>query len=176
MKASPTKEANFEVELELRARALDAKSAIDDRRVVISILADFYEQHGQPSRAALWRAQLESVQCRDRRYVPHDVPDLQTRPRRPQAFDCRRNQMIWLLRQLDLSVRKTAAAFDLSATRIEQIVALEDRRINMHARNERRTPTLKATERLAIAGALRGDGQLGEEPPEDWPAEHKRRK
>lgn len=185
--AAPTKEAAFELELELRAKALDAsKRAIEDRRAAIAVLADFYEQHGQPSRATLWRAQLASAKDPEPRYVPHDVPDLQTRERRFQDPDPRRNQMIWLLRKLDLSVRTVAAAFDLSATRIAQIVGHEDRRIRMHAKKEQLRPTLKATERLVVAGALPGDRparsdretwfDLCEEPPEDWPAEHKRPK
>lgn len=175
-----------EHELLLRATALDtSKKGRADRRAAIAILADFYEQHGQPSRAALWR-ELLSPQARDRRrHVLNELPDLLTRPQRPQGTDCRRNQMIWLLRTQDLSVRKTAAAFELSGTRVEQIVAHEDRLINMHARNEQLRPTLKATERLVAIGALPGDRptrghhehwfDLVDEPPEDWPAEHKRR-
>ena len=178
----------MELELELRARALDAsKGAIKERLATIAILADYYEHHGQPSRATLWRVQLDPDKDPEPRYVPHDVPDLLTRQRRFQDPDPRRNQMIWLLRKLDLSVRVVAAAFDLSATRIAQIVALEDRRISMHAKKEQLRPTLKATERprgcwgAAWRSAVDlGSGRLGsisrEESPEDWPAEHKRRK
>ena len=174
-----------EHELLLRTAALDtSKGGRSDRKAAIAILADFYEQNGQPSRAALWR-ELISPQSRDRRrHVLNELPDLLTRPQRPQATDCRRNQLIWLLRTQGLSARKTAAAFGLSGTRVEQIVAIEDRRINVHAKNEQLRPTLKATERLVAIGALPGDRpaldhqvlwfDLVDEPPEDWPAEHKR--
>lgn len=171
----------------LRAAALDtSKGGRADRKATIAILADFYEQNGQLSRAALWR-ELLSPQLRDRRrHVLIETPDLLTRPHQPQAPDCRRNQMIWLLRTQGLSARKTAAAFGLSATRVEQIVVIEDRRINEYARNEQLRPTLKATERLVASGALPGDHptrhgrqepwfDLVDEPPQDWPAEHKRR-
>jgi hypothetical protein len=170
----------------LRAAALDtSKGGRADRKAAIAILADFYEQHGQPSRAALWR-DLLSPQSRDPRRYVLETPDLLTRPHQPQAPDCRRNQMIWLLRTQGLSARKTAAAFGLSATRVEQIVMIEDRRINVHARDEQLRPMLKATERLMAIGALPGDCptwhgrqepwfDLVDEPPQDWPAEHKRR-
>lgn len=186
-----------EVEKALRASALDAKPRTTleleecngDRRAAISILADFYEQHGQPSRAALWREQLSAMNQRplDRRHrALEEIPDLLTRPHRPQAFDCRRNQMVWLLRKQGVSVRKVGAAFGLSATRVEQLVAVEDQHIRMHAKNEQLWPTLKATERLVAAGALSGDRptrrghqeswfDFCDMPPDDWPAEHKRR-
>jgi len=174
------READLELELTLRAQALDATKR-SDRKAAIAILADFYEEHGQLSRAVLWRAQLDPNGAR------REVPDLLTRLHRPPAVDCRRNQMIWLLRKQGASVRKVATAFDLSATRVEQIVALEDRRIGMHVRNEQLRPTLKATERLVAIGALSGDRPTRhgkqelwfdldvDEPPQDWPAEHKRR-
>jgi hypothetical protein len=172
-----SREADFEIEQVLRAQALDVKSPIADRRLTISILADFYEERGQLSRAALWREQIDS----DQRRGTQEAPDLQTRSNRPQAFDRRRNQMMWLLRQQGLSVRKVGAAFGLSATRVEQIVALEDQRIRMHAAREHKMPTMRATERLNAAGALRGEApwsglDLGADLPEDWPAEHKRRR
>lgn len=170
----------LEVERSLRASALEAKSTPVERRASISIIADFYEQHGQLSRAALWREQLL-----DRHPMLSGIPDLLTRPHRSKAFDCRRSQMVWLLRKQGVSVRKVASAFGISATRVEQIVSLEDERIRMHAKNEQLWPTLKATERLIAAGALAGDRptrsgyqeswfDLCDEPPEDWPAEHKR--
>lgn len=173
-----SRESDIELEQLLRTQALDSAKRTE-RKAAIAILADFYEQHGQPSRAALWREQLSGN--------PTRVPDLLTRPHRPQGTDCRRSQMIWLLRKQGTSVRKVARAFDLSGTRVEQIVALEDRRIRMHARNEQLHPTLKATERLVAAGALSGDRPTRrghqeswfdlceDELPEDWPAEHKRR-
>jgi hypothetical protein len=182
--------ATFGRELLLREQAL-APCALDassqtDHCLAISVLADFYEEHGQPSRATLWREQLDP----HRHYgpcLPPAVPDLLTRPHRPQGFDCRRNQMMWLLRQQGVNGRKVGIAFGLSATRVEQIIALEDRRIRMHARNEQKAPTLKATTRLIAAGAFgqrpgvwdsvqpQGGFHFGDEPPEDWPAEHKRK-
>ena len=177
-----TVKESLELELTLRTQALDTtKGAGAARKAAIAILADFYEEHGQLSRAVLWRAQLDPHGAR------REVPDLLTRPHRPQAADCRRNQMIWLLRKQGASVRKVATAFALSATRVEQIVALEDRRIGMHAMHEQLRPTLKATERLVAIGALSGDRPTRhghqerwfdldvDEPPQDWPAEHKRR-
>jgi len=170
-----------EPERTLRMQALDrTKGKRVEREEAIAILADFYEERGQSSRAALWREQLLPSSER-RRHVLDEVPDLLTRPHLPQAADCRRNQMIWLLRTQGLSSRKTAAAFGLSSTRVEQIVAVEDRRIGMHARNEQLRPTLKATERLVAADALPGDRptrygyqepwfELGAELPQDWPA------
>lgn len=174
---------HFEPELELRTHALDTKSSRGDRRGAIAVLADFYEERGQLTRAALWRELLSS---KGSSATVNDVPDLLTRPHRSPAPDCRRNQMIWLLRKQGASVRKVGSAFGLSATRVEQIVAVEDRRINVHARNEQLRPTLAATKRLVAVGALPADQptrhgrqepwfDLCEEPPGDWPAEHKRR-
>jgi hypothetical protein len=188
-----------EPEWTLRTLALDTKSKRTEREEAIAILADYYEQHGQPSRAALWRELLSPSARTKRRYVLMEVPDLLTRPpapiagsirhtpQRSQTPDCRRNQMIWLLRTQGLSVRKTAKAIGISPTRVEQIVALENRRLGAHAKAEQLRPTLKATERLVAVGALSGDRPTRyghrerwfdldvEEPPQDWPAEHKRR-
>lgn len=176
-----------EVEQSLRERALTKNSA--DQCAAILILADFYEYHGQPSRAALWREQLLEMPKRpiERRHaLLEEIPDLRTRAHRQRAFDSRRNQMMWLLRKQGVSVRKVGEAFGLSPTRIEQLVAAEDRLICLHAKGEQLWPTLKATERLIAAGALTGDRptraghqelwfDLRELPPDDWPAEHKRR-
>lgn len=186
-----------EVERSLRAAALDAKPRTTlelekcnaTRHDAISILADYYEQHGQSSRAALWREQLVDLKKRpaDRQHaLLEEIPDLLTRPYGPKTFDHRRSQMVWLLRKQGVSVRKVGTAFGLSPTRVEQIVALEDRHINAHAKDEQLWPTLKATERLLAVGALGGDRptrrgrqepwfDLCELPPDDWPAEHKRR-
>ena len=168
--------ASSAVERALRANAFDVRACTEDRRAAIAILADFYEQHGQPARAALWREQLV--------HMAEEVPDMLTRSPHPQAFDTRRAQMIWLLRTQGVSGRKVAAAFGLSATRVEQIVEIEDSLIRGHARREQLYPTLKATERLVKAGALPGDRpaskrlepwfDLCDMPPDDWPAEHKR--
>lgn len=181
---------HFEPELELRTDALDAKSSRGERRAAIAVLADYYEEHGQLSRAGLWRELLSAKGERPSTVfatVLNEVPDLLTRPHRPQASDCRRNQMIWLLRKQGASVRKVGVAFGLSGTRVEQIVSLEDRRINEHARKEQLKPSLAATERLIAAGALPADQptrpgrqepwfDFCDEPPENWPAEHKRRR
>lgn len=180
--------ARCAVEQALRAAALD-KACTIARLEAISILADYYEEHGQGSRAALWREQLVDVKKRpaDRQHpLLEEVPDLLTRVHRLKEFDCRRSQMVWLLRKQGGTVRKVGAAFKLSPTRVEQIVALEDQRINTHSRDEQLRPTLKATERLLAAGALAGDRPTRrghqepwfgfcELPPDDWPAEHKRR-
>jgi hypothetical protein len=159
---------------------MDPKHSRDERREAIAVLADYYEECGQSSRAVLWRWQL------DAKNSWREIPDLLTRPHRSQAADCRRNQMIWLLRKQGASVRKVGSAFDISATRVEQIVKIEDDRIQVYARNEQLRPTLKATERLIAAGALPGERptragvqerwvELDDVPPDDWPAEHRRR-
>lgn len=181
---SPLPIGRTETEQALRVDALDATTNITARHEAISILADYYEQSGQFSRALLWRELL--VVAANRHALLEEIPDLLTRPNKPKEFDCRRNQMMWLLRKQGESVRKVGAAFALSATRVEQIVALEDRRINMYAKKEQLWPTLKATERLIAAGALDGDRpnrsgrqepwfDLCDLPPDDWPTEHKQR-
>jgi hypothetical protein len=163
-------------EEELRAQALDKKDP--NNRDAIAVLVDFYEQRGQLSRAALWRKAL----------YPHyvrEIPDLLTQQPRLSAVDNRRNQMIWLLRTQGLQARAVGDAFDLSVERVRQIIIREDHGINFHSRNEQLHPTMKATERLIAAGALPGDRptppgcserwfSFVDEPPEDWPAEHKR--
>lgn len=198
--------ASTEVERSLRDRALDPhpRATLDleacnaDRRDAISILADFYEEHGQPSRAALWREQLLEAGQRPigrQHHELEELPDLLTRTLPTfQALDFRRSQMIWLLRKQGVSARKIGAAFrilafnpNFSATRVEQLVRHEDQRIRIHATYEQLWPTLKATQRLIAAGALSGDRptptgrpaawfDFCELPPEDWPAEHKRRR
>lgn len=158
--------SKLETELALRAAAgLDEGAS--------AVLADFYERDGQLSRAALWRDR-----DRARRTLFATPPDFLVEsvkgPRRRlnATVDPRRNVMLWLLygviygrrgkdryyvdlKQARLEADVVAEYFGLSRSTIHQVVTERDRMIWESARRERATPTLRATQRLIAAGALR---------------------
>lgn len=145
---------DYQCEQELRALTY-----VKGAKEAASILADFYEQHGQPSRAMLWR-RVTRVQRRAADLVVQD-PKWQ------------RKVMMWLLGNV---ARQTvvARAFRLSQTWAKTLTRDVERRICEVANAERHHPTMAATLRLQTAGALpksfeRGAFRLGEVPPESWP-------
>jgi hypothetical protein len=148
-----------EAELRKQARASDNARAI---------LADYYEESGQPSRAAMWR---------EPRTVGIGVdPDLNVPDKSSCAEDSRRAAMIWLLQHV-MSERAIAKALDVSGTRVRQILHRLDRDILTIKAAELRHPTMAATQRLGAAGALRSASMdvFGEPPPADWPMNRRRR-
>lgn len=153
----------IEGEAELRKQAVVSDSARE-------ILADYYEESGQLSRAAMWRDPER----------PRGVdPDLNVPDKSSCAEDSRRAAMIWLLQHV-MSERTIAKAFDISGTRVRQILHRLDRDIRAIEKTERLRPTMAATQRLSAAGALlpRGTRMLGfgEELPADWPANRRSRR
>lgn len=153
----------IEGEAELRKQARASGNAR-------AILADYYEESGQPSRAAMWRDP-------DR---PGGVdPDLVVPDKSSCAEDSRRAAMIWLLQHV-MSERAVAKAFNVSGTRVRQILRQIDRDIRVIEGAERRRPTMAATQRLAAAGALLPHDErsvgFGELPPADWPNRGQRKR
>lgn len=135
------------------------------------VLADYYEVHGQPTRAWMWR--------KEKGLVPGEpsgcslgIPDLHTTMASTSKQDPRRNAMIWLLHHV-VSRRSLAKMFGISLTRVVQIIADAEKRARSNMIHEARRPTLAATTRLLSAGALRDLGywyrDTGAPPPEDWP-------
>jgi hypothetical protein len=127
------------------------------------VLADFYEQQGQLSRASLWRYWAT---LRRRRAVADDLlgPD-------PKQ---KRRVMMWLLRHV-VSRGDVARLFKSSPSWARHTIATVEKAVCEAANRERHQPTLAATQRLQAAGALpkpyeQGTFRLGEEPPDYWPA------
>lgn len=137
------------------------------------VLADYYERDGQLSRAALWR---DPARARRTLFaVPPDflIESVKGSRRRLNAtVDPRRNVMLWLLygviygrrgrdryyidaKQARLEADVVAEHFELSRSTIHQVVTERDRMIWESSRAERAAPTLRATQRLIAAGALR---------------------
>ena len=144
-----------------REQALRAQTRAKGARVAARILADYYEQHGQPSRAALWR--------RDERVHAQKCPaDLivQNKQRRRQVA-------MWLAGNI-ASQAAIARAFRTSPSWTRTLIAEIENQICDAANAERHCPTMVATQRLQAAGALprpyeRGAFELGELPPDNWP-------
>lgn len=145
----------------------------------IMVLADFYEEHGQHTRARLWR---QAARVEERRIDLRDPPDLMTKRAMPSApVDPRRNAMMWLLWQLHehapqcltrfTSHRAIGAAIGIGAGMVRHYIARHDNIIRHAAVEERTRPTMRATQRLKEAGALRGEMYLHEIelPPDEFP-------
>jgi len=134
-------------------------------RKAASILADFYEQHGQPSRAALWRSDM-------RVHAQKHPADLVVQD--SGWRDSRRKVAMWLASHMT-SQAVVGRAFRSSASRTQRMIHEVERKICEAANAERHWPTMAATQRLQAIGALppqfdRGTFELGETPPESWPA------
>lgn len=142
------------------AHERDLRAAAGVEPGAISILADFYEQCGQPTRAKLWRDQLLE---REQFSTP---PDLVVRPSTRSPVDPRRNVMIWLLLGLYQSRGSTdpmgslhdsnqlVCHFELTWPTLRNVVKQRDRKIRKAALDECQHPTMRATQRLVAAGAL----------------------
>lgn len=156
-----------EEEEELRALAILSTDAAQ-------VLADYYEQGGQPTRAQMWRRAMgllpgEPSGC------SLGVPDLCVDQPPTTKQDPRRNMMIWVLHHV-ASRRALAKHFGVSLTRVVQIIADVERRAMVHAWHEANAPTMAATVRLRAAGAIDlRRAELGEPPPDDWPRPHRAR-
>jgi len=158
-------ECDWQREQELRAQTHATRTSRADTRngakEAASVLADFYEQHGQLSRAMLWRRSTRvHAQKRPADLVIHD-PKWQ------------RKVMMWLLGHVT-SQAVVARAFRSSRTWTRTLNNEIERKICATANEERHHPTMAATLRLQAAGALpkpfeRGAFKLGEPPPDNWP-------
>jgi hypothetical protein len=147
----------------------------------VAVLADYYEDNGQPSRAALWREHARLVKLGAHRRFP---PDLLLKKNSLSSVDPRRNAMIWLLHCVWRddggmhALRKMnwlPIHFSLTWSTIRAIVKKNDRAIFVAAITECKDPTMRATQRLIEARALpalsSGDYFLSsvEIPPDTWP-------
>lgn len=162
-------------------REAQLRSAVGIEEGAEDALADFYEDNGQPSRAALWR----NKERREHMLWSMAPDHLQLRSKQSKA-DPRRNAMMWVLRQLHdhaeqclvrfSSYPALGAGFGISGQMIRHHVMKQDNMIGYAAAMETAVPTMAATQRLAAAGALRG-GDLHlyeiEIPPHDWPLTHR---
>lgn len=154
----------------------DTESALrDDAKTSAAaalVLADFYEERGQPTRAKMWRRTTGIANCID------GVLDLFVRHSPPYGkMDPRRDAMVWLLHNV-LSSATIARLFRISKDRPRQIAHKQERFICWFGYQETGRPTMAATQRLIEAHALRPmpdpfsarDHVLGDIPPETWPA------
>lgn len=149
-------ENDYQCEQELRAQ-----TRVKGAREAASILADFYEQHGQPSRAALWR---RDVRVHAQRKHPADLV--------VQDSSWRRKVAMWLAGHMT-SQAVVGRAFRSSASWTRTMIHEVESKICEVANAERHWPTMAATRRLQAVGALppqfdRGAFKLGETPPESW--------
>lgn len=129
-------------EIQLRRDALDEQPGATD------VLADFYEERGQQSRAAMWRRPDRDEKTngeRDRTCVKTVA--------RPSPVDPRRDAMIWILCLTGLSFTAVGNAFQLSVTRVSQIANRIDREVYLAARAARLNMD-SVTRRLRAAGAV----------------------
>ena len=149
---------DYQLEQDLRAQ-----TRVKGAKEAALILADFYEQHGQPSRAMLWR---RSTRVYDQRKAGADLV--------VQDPKWQRKVVMWLLCHVT-SLAAVARAFRLTV-RYHEV----ETKICEAANAERHCPTMVATLRLQAAGALprpfeRGGFTLGEVPPESWPITARRK-
>lgn len=148
---------DFQLEQELRAQTRERGP-----REAARVLADFYEQRGQPSRAALWR-------CNARVHAQREPADLIIRDK-----SWRRKVAMWLAAHVS-SQAAVARAFRSSSSWTNTLIEEVETTICEAANAERHHPTMAATVRLQVAGALprpyeRGPFLFGDPPPENWPA------
>lgn len=133
---------DFATEVRLRHDAIGAQPG------AVDVLADFYEERGQLSRAALWRHPNRNKKTygeRDRTCVEklsHTSP-----------VDPRRDAMIWILCLTDLPFAAIGKAFKLSVSRVREVANRIDREIYFAARAER-LQTDPAIRRLRAARAI----------------------
>lgn len=142
----------------LRALMVKERSA-----AVASVLADFYEQRQQLTRAKMWR---DAANARDE--LRRRVPDLTA-----QSVQYHRKSLMWLLAHCT-KIIDVARLFKSSPSWASVLIHEVETQICEAANMERHHPTLAATRRLQIARALpppygRGVFRLGETPPESWP-------
>jgi hypothetical protein len=146
-------------EQQLRAQV---KVTGGDHAAHCAVLADFYEQNGQPSRAVLWRTKslLKGAAAPPADLVVRDPK-------------WRRKVMMWLVGHVT-GHAAVARAFKSSPSWTGALIRDVTRKICLAANAERHYPTLAATRRLQAAGALPKPFEwepfeLGEVPPESWP-------
>lgn len=149
-------ESDYQLEQDLRAQ-----TRVKGAREGAKVLADFYEQRGQPSRAVLWRRVM-------RVHAQRRPADLVV-----QDLSWRRKVAIWLAGHMT-SQTVVGRHFRSSASWTRVVIQEVERKICEAANTERHRPTMIATQRLQAVGALpppfaRGAFVLGEVPPESWP-------
>lgn len=142
-------------------QALRAQTRQKNPQAAARVLADFYEQRGQPSRATLWR---KGVLVRARAKFPAEQVIQDERWQRKVAM--------WLA-GYDASHAVVGEAFRSTKDWVRVMIRQVEGRIYAAANTERFHPTMTATRRLLAVGALPfyeiGGLKLGELPPESWP-------
>ena len=155
--------SDYQHEQDLRAQTRERRSATEAAHV----LADFYEQQGQPSRAALWRdADTDALRRRPSRWqFPVDVI--------VHALVWHRKVAMWLAGQ-EATRAAVARAFRSSPSWTTTLIRDVEEAVCAAANAERHWPTMAATLRLHAAGALpprfeKSTFVLGDLPPDSWP-------
>lgn len=113
-----------------------------------AVLADFYEERGQQSRAALWRRPDRDEKTdgeRDRTCIKTIT--------RLSPIDPRRDAMIWLLCIAGLPLPSIGQAFKLCKSRVRGIANRIDREVYLAARAES-MKTEPVARRLRAVGAI----------------------
>ena len=101
------------------------------------VLADFYDERGQPSRAQLWRNPQRDERCageRDRTVIHTLV--------RASPVDPRRDALIWIYSLADRSLAQIGTQFKLSRERIRGIVNRIDCKVHFDAARADRLTTI----------------------------------
>ena len=131
-----------QLEQQLRAQAKAPKTK--GGRAAAHILADFYEERGQPSRANLWR---DEKRTHGKVWHAADLISWDTR--------WRHMVMMWLLGHV-MSQAEVARHFNASRSGTRDLIREVKTAIVEAANAERHHPTLKATLRLQVYGRFTG--------------------
>jgi hypothetical protein len=161
-------EADQFIERRLRAEARKSRGAGTAHFAPIAlVLADFYEEHGQGERAAMWRDESRDAitdRERDRTVV-----------RRAAMVDPRRDAAIWLGVAAGLSMDALGRAFGIRREQIRIIATRVDNEVSYAAMRDRLDGDA-VTRRLRTAGAVRVNPvdlfvryTAIDLPPETWP-------
>lgn len=149
-------------EAQLRA---DAETDVDASGVV----ADFYEERGQLTRAKMWRTEPYRLLATEdgESLLP---PDLFAETSHWTRFDPRRNLMMWVT-HFTVTLSSLARHFGISRERCRQIIDKQWREIALESSREALFPKTPATRRLVRVGALTpfDAKKRGEMPPDTWP-------
>jgi hypothetical protein len=152
-------EREYQLEQELRALANTSNGfGVPEGRLV---LADFYERHGQLSRASLWRASSRSITPADQCVAPTS----------------HRKVMVWLMRCHSWDPKTVVRVLRSTETWVGRANNEIEEKVHQAANMELFSPTLAATQRLRAAGALPlwTFGKLRSRlldvflPPDSWP-------
>jgi len=116
---------DFDKELALRKDAQTSPAAAQ-------VLADFYEECGQPTRAKMWRRPISNGS-------KGTTPDLVAKRSPWSKVDPRRDALVWLLRNV-LKTAELAKLFGISSTRVTRIADKEQESVCFGSYVERRDP------------------------------------